>query len=110
MAQRATSLDPVEWGAATEAARAKREDTAREVAAVIAQQVAELLIEGDIMGGRSLAAIRLQQVAAAERRGDRVVLRGALIDASAAFAQWAAGLDFRVPPVNGNGAAPDDVT
>lgn len=95
--QRATSRDREEYARATEAARETRERVAGEVAGTIAEQIRELLIEGDIMGGRALVATRLRQVATAERRGDDVALRAALIDGSVAFASWVASLDYRAP-------------
>lgn len=93
----ATSRDPEEWSRATVAARATRECAARQVAAAIAEQVEAVIVEGDIMGGRALAATRVRQVAAAERRDDAVALRAAVVDAAAAFGQWAAALDYRPP-------------
>lgn len=94
----ATSRDRDEWARRTEAAREQRAASARVVAEQIAEQVEQNIIEGDVMGGRSVAVQRLRQVAAAEERGDRDVLRAALVDTAVAFGQWVAALDFRPPP------------
>lgn len=93
----ATSRDPADWGRATERARRKRAAAAREVAAAVGEQVAELIEEGDIMGGRALVARRIEQVLAAERTGDRVLLRAAVMELSAASGAWVANLDLDVP-------------
>lgn len=62
--------------------------------AAVAGQLHGMLTEGDFIGGgRGEVALRLQQVALAERRGDDMALRGAVMDAAAAFGAWAARLD-----------------
>lgn len=99
----ATSRDPEEYARATKAARETRAAVAREVAGVIAKQVEELIIEGDIMGGRALVAQRIQQVLVAEKRGDPDVLRASVMDGAAAFGLWVAALDWR-PPAQLDGA------
>lgn len=93
----ATSRDPEEWSRATKAAREQRVKAAGEVADRIREQVFELIVEGDMMGGRALVATRLRQVAEAERRGDTVALRAAVMELTVAGGSWVAALDF-VPP------------
>jgi hypothetical protein len=104
--QRATSRDREEYARATEAARETRERVAGEVADKIAGQVRELLIEGDIMGGRALVAMRLRQVTVAEARADEVALRAAWMDVCVAAAGCVAALDYR-PPSGFNGGRGD---
>lgn len=104
----ATSRDPDAYSRATHAARVTRETVAGEVAAVIAEQVKALIVEGDIMGGRAAIAMRVRQVGEAERRGDRAAIRAAAMEASVAFAQYVAALDYQPPsdivPRNGKPA------
>lgn len=94
----ATSRDPEGYARRTEAARKQRAAAAHEVAQTIAEQVEQNIIEGDVMGGRAVLVKRIQQVAAAEQRGDKDVLRAALMDGAVAFGQWIASLDFVPPP------------
>lgn len=93
----ATSRDPDEYARRTEAARRQREKTAKEVAATVAEQIESLIVEGDVMGGRSVLVKRVRQVAAAEQTGDPDVLRAALMDGAVAFGQWIAAIDFKPP-------------
>lgn len=104
---RATSRDPEGWARATEKARATREQVAGEVALVIGEQVAELVVAGDIMGGRAMVADRIRKVAAAERRGDPSVLRSAWMELAVAAASCVASIDY-VPPAALNGSASAD--
>lgn len=102
----ASSRDPQAWVRATSAARGTREGAAREVAGQIAEQVAALIVEGDIMGGRALLSTRVQQLVAAERRGDPVVVRAAVIEVAVAAGAWVAALDFEPPrELSANGTA-----
>lgn len=101
---RATSRDPEEWARATEKARAIRELAAGEVALVIGEQVAELVVAGDIMGGRAMVADRIRKVAAAEQRGERDVLRAAWMELAVAAAACVASIDY-VPPASLNGSS-----
>jgi hypothetical protein len=105
----ATSRDPEEWARATEAARRTRQEVAEEVARTIGAQVAALIVEGDVMGGRSRLAGALRDVAAAERRGDPDALRAALMGGIEAMGSWVAALDY-VPPelarANGSSTRP----
>lgn len=89
----ATSRDPAEWGRATAAARATREQVAR----TIAVQIEELIVSGDIMGGRALLAQRVRALAEAERRGDQSVVRACVMDVAVAAGAWVARLDHRAP-------------
>lgn len=104
-----TSRDLEEWAKATEAARRTRQAVAEEVARTIGTQAAELLIEGDVMGGRSRLAGALKDIAVAERRGDPVALRAALMGGVEALGSWVAALDY-VPPelerANGSSTRP----
>lgn len=93
----ATSRDPEEWARATEHARMTREEAAGEVAGVIAVQVRELIVAGDLMGGKALVAQRLKQVVTAEQREDKSALRAAWMDLAVAAGACVAALDF-VPP------------
>lgn len=93
----ATSRDPEEWARATQAARDQRRASAGEVADRIREQVFELIVDGDMMGGRALVATRLRQVAEAERRGDKVALRAAVMELTIAGGAWVAAIDY-VPP------------
>lgn len=93
----ATSRDPEEWARATKAARVQREAAAGEVADRIRKQVFELIVEGDLMGGRALVATRVRQIAEAERREDEEALRAAVMELAVAAGMWVAALDF-VPP------------
>jgi hypothetical protein len=93
----ATSRDPEEWAKATGEARLSRREAARELALLVAGQVEELIIEGDVMGGRALVGRRLAVVLEAERRGDAAALRAAVMDLGAACGSWAAALDFERP-------------
>lgn len=95
--RKATSRDPEEWARATEEARRTREEAAAEVAGVIASQVEELIVSGDVMAGRAVLAQRISQLAVAERRGDPVVIRAALMEVAVAAGGWVASIDF-VPP------------
>lgn len=93
----ATSRDPEDWAKATKKAREQREKAAGEVADRIREQVYELIVHGDLMGGRALVATRLRQIAEAERRGDKDALRAAVIELGVASGAWLAALDY-VPP------------
>lgn len=56
----ATSREPEEYATATEAARRTREG--------VAEQLRELVVEGDRMGSRGELTVRLQRLLEAERR------------------------------------------
>lgn len=83
-----TSRDREEWAQNTATARAAR--------ANVAEQVAGLIVAGDIMGGRSRVAMALQAVASAEQRQDEDALRAAWMDVAAAAGGAAAALDLRL--------------
>lgn len=104
----ATSRDPEEWAARTKAARATRERVAHEVAEAlraqlpqladtIAVQVAELIVVGDAMGGRSRIAVCIEQIVRAEQRGDTDVLRSSVVELAVSAGAWVAALDFEMP-------------
>lgn len=94
---RATSRDPEGYARATEAARETRRAAAAEVGALIARQVEELIVAGDIMGGRALVARRIRELLRAEQRGDRDALRAAVMELTVAGGAWVAALDYRPP-------------
>lgn len=83
-----TSRDREEWAQNTEAARAAR--------ANVADQVSELIVTADIMGGRTRVAMALRAVAMAEQRQDSDALRAAWMDVAAAAGGAAAALDVRI--------------
>lgn len=95
MAKSATSRDREEYARRTARAREELQRTAVEVSEVVARQVAELIVEGDVQGGRSLVAGRLREVASAELHGDEAVLRAAWLDLAVAAGACAASIDLR---------------
>lgn len=105
MGRRTTTRDTEAYARATAAARRSREIAAREVAAAIGAQVEELIIEGDLMGGRAMVAMSLRSISEAEQRGDRSVLRAAVMSGAVAHGAWIAALDYRPPSEFGNGAS-----
>jgi hypothetical protein len=108
----ATSREPEEWAKATESARAVR--------AVVAEQLAELVVAGDKMGSRGGLTLRLEKMLEAERRVDtaerarvharqtgvsdapavrainegRAAIRAAVMEIAVEAAQWVAAIDF----------------
>ena len=104
----ATSRDPEEFARNTQAARMQREQAAREVGERIYGQVVELIVTGDIMGGREMVLMRIRSVAEAERRAaglktaeeqaeGREAVRAAVMDCAVAFGAWVAALDYKPP-------------
>lgn len=113
----ATSREPEEWARATEAAR--------DVRAVVAQQVAELILSGDKMGGRGGLTMRVRKILEAEGRiaaakagrqsarlsglseapamraieEGRDALRAAVMEVAVEAGQWVAALDFEGVPI-----------
>lgn len=108
---RSTSREPDEFAAATEHARRTRER--------VADQVRELVIEGDRMGGRGEVALRIQRLIEAEEqvrqaqaggeqaremgnpiqpfrdleKGGREALRSAVMGLAVGAASWVAAMD-----------------
>lgn len=82
-----SSREPVAWIKATEEARSKR--------AVVAAQLADLLVGEDITGGRELVAQRIREYAIAERTGDPVLMRAASMAAAVAFGAYCVRFDLR---------------
>lgn len=108
----ATSREPEDWAKATEAAR--------EVRATVAAQLAELIISGDLMGGRGALTLRLQRLLEAESRvgtaqrarvharqaglpeapavraeqEGREAIRAAVMEVAVCAGQWVAAIDF----------------
>lgn len=66
-------------------------DGAREV---VAGQLAELIVETRMTGGRGLLVTRVRAVTAAERQGDPLALRAACMELAVAAAGWAVHLDL----------------
>lgn len=112
----ATSREPEEWARATEAARGVR--------AAVAAQLAELIISGDLMGGRGALTLRLERLLEAERRiataergrmqarqsgmsevaAVRAIeeghhaMRAAVMEIAVCAGQWVAAIDFGAAP------------
>jgi VIT1/CCC1 family predicted Fe2+/Mn2+ transporter len=108
----ATSREPEEYAKATLSARGTREQ--------VAEQLRELVIEGDRMGGRAELAMRISSLVEAERqiaeakgrqqqaaehglpqhehalaeREGRETLRAAVMSIAVAAGSWAAALDY----------------
>ncbi|HEX7088677.1 MAG TPA: hypothetical protein VF192_00980 [Longimicrobiales bacterium] len=82
-----SSSEPKDWQDGTAKARAVR--------ANVAEQVAELIVERDMTGAEGLVATRIRQVADAQRRGDRVALRAAIMELSVSSAHWVAAIDLQ---------------
>lgn len=93
----AARRDIEEYRRATELARAGRRSAAKVVGGYIARQVEQLVVEGDVMGGPSMVAMRIRQAVEARRRGDREAERSAAMDVAAAAGAWVAALDMERP-------------
>lgn len=78
--------EPVEWVRGQEAARAAR--------AAVAEQLTALLVGRGMTGDRAVLALRVRQLAEAEREGDPAVVRAAVMEVSAAAAAWCVSLDL----------------
>lgn len=121
----ATSREPEEWAKATGSARATRVE--------VADQVRELIVEGDRMGGRTEVAQRIMRVVEAEQRiaeakgrqqqaaeegmpkhahaeaerEGRSALRAAAMNLAVAAGAWVAALDHeQVSPSRSGSAEP----
>lgn len=84
-----SNREPDEWITATE--------QAREARANVAGQLADLLTGMDITGGREHVKSRVDQLREAEKSGDVMVVRAAIMECSVAFAAWAVRIDLRQP-------------
>jgi crotonobetainyl-CoA:carnitine CoA-transferase CaiB-like acyl-CoA transferase len=82
-----SNREPQEW------IRATRE--ARESRAVVAGQLADLLVAEDITGGRELVTQRLRDLAGAERTGDPLMVRAALMTLAVACGAYCVRLDLQ---------------
>lgn len=82
-----SSREPEAWIKATNEARGAR--------AVVAAQLADLLVGEDITGGRELLALRVKEFAVAERTGDPMLIRGAVMALAVAGGAYAVRLDLR---------------
>lgn len=87
------SNEPKDWKVGTAAAREAR--------AVVAEQLAELILERDMTGGRDHFAQRLRELLEAERRGEPEVQRAAAMELAVAAAGWVVSLDLRQRPFSG---------
>lgn len=83
-----TTRDIDEWARATAEARERRE--------TVAGQVSGLIVSLDLQGSSSLSAQRVRAVVVADRGGDKLLLRAAVMEAAAAFGAWAAELDVQL--------------
>lgn len=72
----------------------ERADTARRA---VAGQLSELLVEQQRTGGREPFAERVRGIAEAQRTGDPVLLRAAVMEAAVEAGRWAATLDLANP-------------
>jgi hypothetical protein len=79
--------EPQEWVRATA--------QAREIRAVVAGQVADLLVAADATGGWELYAARVREVGEARRAGDPVLIRAAVMSQIIAGAQLVVRMDLR---------------
>lgn len=79
--------EPQEWTEGQARARAAR--------ARVAGQLAALVLERDATGSRDAFALRLTQLAAAQRDGDAEAVRAAVMEVSISAAQWVVSLDLR---------------
>jgi hypothetical protein len=87
-----------EYRVATKRARDGRKKAAREVGDYIGGQVAELIVEGDVMGGQSMVLLRLGAISEAQRSGDQVALRAAVMGLASAAGAWVASIDMAAEP------------
>jgi hypothetical protein len=78
--------EPEEWARGTEEAADARTN--------VAEQFTELLADLDRPGSRAHTAARLTLVAEAERSGDPVALRAAVMELSVAAGSWVLALDL----------------
>lgn len=62
-----------------------------------ALHLSDLLTMTTYGGSKDYLAMRLQEVARAEKEGDDIVLRASLMELSLAAASWAASLDLSLP-------------
>lgn len=84
-----TVNDIEEWAEATRAAR--------EVRALVAEQLRVQVIDADVMGSAQVTGRRARAVLAAERTGDLLLLRGAVFELAVSAAAWVAAIDARLP-------------
>jgi hypothetical protein len=79
--------EPLEWQRAT--------SEAREARAVVAGQLADLLVAADATGGWDLLSARVRELGEARRSGDIVLVRAAVMSLGLASAQLAVRLDLQ---------------
>lgn len=87
MAKERASTEVKDWRAG-----ADRADAAR---ANVAEQLAALITEREMTGAEELFALRIRQIAEARKRGDRVAMRAAIMEACVSGAHWCAAIDLR---------------
>jgi hypothetical protein len=68
-----------------------------EVLLNVSASAADLIVRGDVMAARSTVRMRIASVVEAERRGDDVAVRAAVMDLVAASGAWVAALDLKAP-------------
>lgn len=81
------SNEPKEWRRGAEAADRARGN--------VADQLSELITERSMTGAEQLFARRLREFAQAQRQGDRVLARAALMEALISGALWVAAMDLK---------------
>lgn len=82
-----SAREPEEWQRATAGAREAR--------AIVAGQLADLLVAADATGGWELLTQRVRELGEARRAGDPLLIRGALMALNVAGAQLVVRLDLR---------------
>lgn len=90
--------DPEEWREGMRRAQAARK--------VVAKQVSDIIVTGELTGSRGYLAMRVREVAEAAEVDDPMLLRGSLVELAAAGGVWAAAVDLSAPLIkmmNGNG-------
>lgn len=78
--------EPEEWKRGAHRARAIRVN--------VAAQLGTHITEADLTGSSELVSLRIRGLVSAQRSGDPLVLRSALMDLAAASAAYACHIDF----------------
>lgn len=81
----------------TELSPEKRELAIAKARVEVAGHIVDLLTMTTYGGSKDYLARRVREVIEAEKDGDEVVLRGALMEVALASASWAAVLDLSLP-------------
>ena len=78
---------------------------ARAARTVVAAQTAQTILTTDLTGSTGYVALRVRNLADAERSGDHSAIRAAAVELAAASGSYAAQIDLRGPTSSLNGAA-----